>query len=213
VTSLRDFERFIRLLAARSGQLLNKTELAKDVGVSIRAIDDWLAVLEASGQIVFLEPWFGNFGKRIVKSPKVYFRDSGLLCSLLGLDESSLARSPFLGAVWEGFVFAEFRKLAGPAQNRGKFWFYRDQAGNEIDLLYEQGGRLHLIETKWTEFPEQKDAAMLAKIRKLIIGSGAAETPGLGQIVCRTAAEFSITTGIQALNPGQINLSRYDLVD
>lgn len=102
VTSLRHFERFIRLLAARSGQLLNKTELAKDVGVSTRAIGDWLAVLEASGQIVFLEPWFRNFGKRIVKSPKVYFRDSGLLCSLLGLDEASLARSPFLGLFGKG---------------------------------------------------------------------------------------------------------------
>ncbi|MEI6877357.1 MAG: ATP-binding protein, partial [Spirochaetota bacterium] len=83
VTSLRDFERFMRILAARSAQLLNKAEIAKDTGVSPKAINDWISVLEASGQIVLLEPWFRSFNKRMVKSPKVYFRDSGLLCRLL----------------------------------------------------------------------------------------------------------------------------------
>ena len=120
MTSLRDFERFIRILAARSGSLLNKTEVARDVGVSIKAIGDWVSVLEASGQIVLLEPWFSNFGKRIVKTPKVYFRDSGLLCFLLGLDENSLAGSPFLGPVWESFVFSEMRKTVASQGSPGR---------------------------------------------------------------------------------------------
>lgn len=120
VTSLRDFERFIRMLAARSGSLLNKTEVARDVGVSIKAIGDWVSVLEASGQIVLLEPWFSSFGKRIVKTPKVYFRDSGLLCFLLGLDENSLAGSPFLGPAWESFVFSEMRKTVASQGSPGR---------------------------------------------------------------------------------------------
>ena len=204
VTSLRDFERFIRLLAARSGQLLNKTELAKDVGVSTRAIGDWLAVLEASGQIVFLEPWFGNFGKRIVKSPKVYFRDSGLLCTLLGLDEKTLVKSPFLGAVWEGFVFAEARKVSSPRMDRGRFWFYRDQTGREVDLIYEKGGMLNLLEIKWTETPDLSDATALLKLRKDILTSGSPEPPGECRVVCRTAAAFTLADGIQAVDPLQL---------
>ncbi len=80
-------------------------------------------------------------GKRIVKSPKLYFRDSGLLCWMLGLDARTLPSSPFIGAVWEGFVFAELRKLAAVDSARPHFWFYRDQASREIDLVIEVGGR------------------------------------------------------------------------
>ena len=135
VTSLRDFKRFVRVLAARYGRLLNKTEVARDVGVSVKAVGDWVSVLEASGQIVLLELWFSNFGKRIVKTPKVYFRDSGLLCFLLGLDERSLPGSPFLGSVWESFVFAEMRKIVASLGDPTRFWFCRDQGDREIDFL------------------------------------------------------------------------------
>jgi hypothetical protein len=106
VSNLRDFERFFRVLAARAGAMLNKSEIAKEVGVSIKAIGDWISVLQTSGQIILLEPWFTNINKRIVKTPKVYFADTGLLCFLLGLNADSLLSSPYLGVLWENFVFA-----------------------------------------------------------------------------------------------------------
>lgn len=206
VTSLRDFERFIRLLAARSGQLLNKTELAKDTGVSPRTIGDWVSVLEASGQIVLLEPWFKNISRRIVKTPKVYFRDSGLLCHLLGLDEKSLESSPYLGAVWEGFVFAELRKLTGPRADRGRFWFYRDQTAREIDLIYEKGGKLDFLEVKWTEFPKAGDLATLRKIRQELEDSRSPERPGKSWAVCRTPHRFPLGEEIEAIHPGELEI-------
>jgi len=205
VNSLRDFERFIRLLAARSGNLLNKTELAKDVGVAPRTIGDWVSVLEASGQIILLEPWFRNFSKRLVKTPKVYFRDSGLLCHLLGLDEDSLSRSPFLGAVWEGFVFAELRKLAAPLERHGKFWFYRDQSGCEVDFLYEKGGKLDFIECKWTEHPDRDDGRNIIKISGELEGSDSPERPGQGYIISKSPDIYRLGGKLQVLCPADLN--------
>ena len=92
VSSLRDFDRFMRAAAVRSGQLLNKTELAKEVGVSTKTINEWLGVLEATNQVTMLEPYFANVGKRLVKTPKLYFNDVGLLCFLLGLNRQVVTR-------------------------------------------------------------------------------------------------------------------------
>jgi predicted AAA+ superfamily ATPase len=205
VNSLRDFERFIRLLAARSGNLLNKTELAKDVGVASRTIGDWVSVLEASGQIVLLQPWFRNFSKRMVKTPKVYFRDSGLLCQLLGLDEDSLPRSPFLGAVWEGFVFAELRKLAAPLERPGKFWFYRDQSGREVDIIHEKNGTLDFVDCKWTEHPDQEDGRSLFKIANELAASDNPERPGRKLVVSRSPETYHLGNSLQLIHPADLN--------
>lgn len=157
VNSLRDFERFIRALAPRSGQLLNKTDLARDVGVSVKAINDWLSVLEASNQIVLLEPWFPNVGKRMVKTPKVYFCDTGLLSWILGIKEDNFLSSPFKGQLWETLVFAELRKCNTYIDQQAKLWFYRDQTGCEVDFLVDNGGIITPIEVKWTENPDIHD--------------------------------------------------------
>ncbi len=199
VTSLRDFERFMRLLASRSGNLLNRTELAKDVGVAPRTIGDWVAVLEASGQIVLLEPWFRNIGKRMVKTPKVYFRDSGLLCHLLGLDENSLPRSSLLGAVWEGFVFAELRKLTAALERHGKFWFYRDQAGREVDFIYEKGGTLDFLEAKWTEHPDRDDAKTVTRLLRELAGTESPERPGRGILIGRSPVSYVLDGAIKVV--------------
>jgi predicted AAA+ superfamily ATPase len=201
VTSLRDFERFVRLLAARSGQLLNKAELAKDVGVSPKAIGDWIGVLNASGQIVLVEPWFRSFNKRIVKTPKLFFRDSGLLCWILGVDERNLPTSPFVGALWEGFVFAELRKLAAIHPRRPRFWFYRDQASREIDLIVEVGGRLNFIEVKWTESPEARDYATIVRVAAELEASGAPEGNGQHWLVSRSRASGQLAPGIRGGGP------------
>ncbi|MFA5513439.1 MAG: DUF4143 domain-containing protein [Sphaerochaetaceae bacterium] len=164
VVSLRDFERCIRILAARSGSILNKSEVAKDVGVSVKAIGDWISVLQASAQIVLLEPWFQNFGKRIAKSPKLYFSDSGLLCFLLGVDEQNLENSPFLGMIWETFLFGELRKTHAYRNSTIKLWHYRDQYATEVDFIIEWRGKLSFAEAKWSELPNLKDTRSMSTI-------------------------------------------------
>ena len=198
VASLRDFERFIRVLAARAGGMLNKSDVARDVGVSVKAIGDWLSVLQASGQIVLLEPWYVNFGKRMVRTPKAYFRDSGLLCYLLGLDESTLGASSYSGAVWETFLFAEMRKMAQVQPQQVNFWYYRDQRAREVDFVLERGGRLTLVEGKWQEHPGKDDARNLLAVRDDLTRSGSAWRPGPGWVIGTPEASYSISEGLTA---------------
>jgi predicted AAA+ superfamily ATPase len=192
VTSLRDFERFIRMLAARTGSMLNKSDIARDVGVSVVTIGDWLSVLQASGQIILLEPWYSSFGKRMVKSPKVYFRDTGLLCFLLNLDETALAASPYLGALWETLVFAEMRKLNHVLSRQVNFWYYRDQRAREIDFILELGGKLIFLECKWRENPDVPDARHLLAVRSDLVESRSTWRAGDCWIIGTTAPSHSI---------------------
>jgi uncharacterized protein len=198
VTNLRDFERFVRLLATRSGSMLNKSDVARDVGVSVKAIGDWLSVLQASGQIVLLEPWFTSFGKRIVKTPKVYFRDSGLLCFLLNLDETTLGTSSYLGAIWETLVFAELRKMNRLGSHPVNFWYYRDQRAREIDFVLEKGGRLSLVECKWREHPDVADARHLLAVREELARSGSAWKPGPSWVIGTPEASYTLGEGLTA---------------
>src|SRR5208282_4387352 len=106
ITNVRDlvtFRRFLALVASRHGQVLNKTDLAAPLGVSVPTIGEWLQILEATGEVIIVPPYFENLGKRLIKSPKVYWGDSGLACHLLGIASSiELERSPFLGSLFEG---------------------------------------------------------------------------------------------------------------
>ncbi|MCK6555226.1 DUF4143 domain-containing protein [Candidatus Binatia bacterium] len=152
VGSLRDFERFLRACAARSGQLLNLVELARDVGIAATTARDWLSVLEASNQIVLLEPYFRNLGKRLIKTPKLYFRDTGLLCFLLGLDSpAGMERSPFIGSIWETFVLGQILRAKMATGSAAGLFFWRDAHGTEVDFVIEHEGRLRLVEAKWSE--------------------------------------------------------------
>jgi predicted AAA+ superfamily ATPase len=198
VTNLRDFERFIRLLAARCGGMLNKSNVARDVGVSVKAIGDWISVLQASGQIVLLEPWFPSFGKRIVKTPKAYFRDSGLLCFLLNLDETTLGASSHLGAVWETLLFAEMRKLNQTARHPVNLWYYRDQRAREIDFVLERGGRLDFVECRWREHPDSTDARHLLAVREELASSGSSWKPGPSWVIGTPEASYPIAGGLAA---------------
>jgi predicted AAA+ superfamily ATPase len=198
VASLRDFERFIRVLAARSGSTLNKSDVARDVGVSVKAVGDWLSVLQASGQIILLEPWFTSFGKRVVKAPKVYFRDSGLLCFLLNLDEETLGTSPHLGPVWETLVFAEMRKLNQSAPNPVNFWYYRDQRAREIDFMLERGGGLTLVECKWREHPDLDDARHLLSVREDLGRGGSTYRSESSWLIGTPDATYSLSEHLTA---------------
>jgi len=198
VTNLRDFERFVRILASRSATMLNKSDVARDVGVSVKAVGDWLSVLQASGQIFLLEPWFSNFGKRIVKTPKLYFRDSGLLCFLLNLDAASLASSPLIRAVWETFVLSEMRKLNSSLNDPANFWYYRDQRAREIDFIIERGGTLSFIECKWQENPSKDDGRQLLAVSTELESSSSSWRPGRHYIIGTPASTYEITDKLTA---------------
>ena len=153
VSGIRDlatFRRLLALLASRCGQILNRTELAAPLGVSVPTISQWLSIMEITGQIVLVPPYFENFGKRLVKSPKLYFTDSGLACHLLGLEsERDLNRSPFLGAIFEGFVASEVLKHQIGNGRPRQLYYFRDQQGLEVDFLVPTGSRwLVLVEAK-----------------------------------------------------------------
>jgi uncharacterized protein len=193
VGSLRDFERFLRACALRSANLLNKADLARDVGIAPSTANHWLSMLEASGQIVLLEPWFSNRTKSIVKSPKLYLADSGLLCALLNIrTEEALLQSPAAGSVWETFVFAQLRERG--AGRTGSLFFWRDRT-REVDFLADAGGRLELFEAKWTELPDAGDTVNLDFVRNVVGKSRVAA----GAVVCRTPNGFPLANGFRAL--------------
>ncbi|MBI4324382.1 MAG: ATP-binding protein [Chloroflexi bacterium] len=153
VTAVKDlatFRRFLALLASRHGQVLNKTDLAAPLGVSVPTITQWLGVLETTAQVIIVPPFYENLGKRLIKSPKVYLADAGLACHLLGIDSAAeLAKSPFLGALFEGFIAAEILKAQVNSGRRRELYYFRDEQGLEVDLLVPgRGGLVSLVECK-----------------------------------------------------------------
>jgi len=149
VQDLRLFERFVRLCAGRTGQLLNLNSLANDAGISQPTARAWIDLLQTSFIVYLLAPWFVNSGKRLVKSPKLYFHDTGLACWLLGLrTPEQVQRDPLWGALFENFVVMEALKDRWNQGDGGPLYFYRDSEGNEVDLLMPLGSQLHAIEIK-----------------------------------------------------------------
>lgn len=143
------FEKFIKLLAGRVGQLMDYTSLANDVGTSAKTIKHWLSILEASFIIYRLSPYFENFGKRVVKSPKYYFFDTGLLVYILGIEKAEqVTRDPLLGSIFENLIVIECLKARANAGKLPNLYFFRDSNGNEVDLLFQNGRELTAIEIK-----------------------------------------------------------------
>ena len=149
VKDLGQFQTFVKMCASRVGQLLNMNALALDCGLSHNTAKAWLSVLEASGIIYLLEPYHKNFGKRLVKSPKLYFVDTGLAARLLGIkDTEQLVVHPNRGNLFESFVVAEILKAR---YNRGvdpDIYFWRDNVGTEIDVVFEDGPSVKALEIK-----------------------------------------------------------------
>jgi predicted AAA+ superfamily ATPase len=153
VTAVQDlgaFRRFMSLLATRHGQVLNKTDLASPLGMSVPGIGKWLDILETTAQIFVVQPYFENFGKRIIRTPRIYIADPGMACHLLGIDtEAELEKSPFLGAIIEGFIAAEIIKAQANAGMRRELYFFRDQQGLEVDFIVPgKNGSMTLVEAK-----------------------------------------------------------------
>jgi len=171
ITNVRDlatFRRFLALLASRHGQILNKTDLAAPLGVSVPTIGEWMSILEVTGQIILVPPYFENFGKRLIKSPKMYVGDSGLACYLLGVTSSpELERSPFLGALFEGFIASEILKSQTERGRRKELYYFRDQQGLEVDFLIPRpNAKLWLVEAKAGKTVRPEMAAPMSSLQR-----------------------------------------------
>lgn len=168
---LAEFERFVRLAAGRVGQVLNLQGLAADVGVSGHTAREWITLLEASFIVFRLPPWFANIGKRLVKSPKLYFHDVGLAAWLMGIRKREhLAAHPLRGLLFENLAVLEVVKTYANAGLRPDLYFYRDSAGNEADLLLEDGQRLLLLEIKSARTVAPDAMRAVAAIRRALSG-------------------------------------------
>lgn len=143
------FEDFLKLIAGRIGQLVNLNAISNDIGVSSTTLKQWLQVLEISHIVFFLRPYYNNFGKRIIKSPKVYFNDTAVACYLLGIENSNMVhRDPLLGGLFENLVISEAVKTRYNMGLDPNLYFYRDNNGNEIDLIFKKHDKLIPIEIK-----------------------------------------------------------------
>ncbi|MBT6177513.1 MAG: ATP-binding protein [Deltaproteobacteria bacterium] len=143
------FEKFVKLLAGRAGQVLNYQSLSNDVGVDSNTIKSWLSILEASFVIFKLPPYFENLGKRVIKSPKYYFMDVGLLVYLLGIQEpDQISRDPLVGNIFENLIVIECLKARYNQGKTSNLYFFRDSNGNEVDIIAQDGRELTAIEIK-----------------------------------------------------------------
>ena len=179
VGDLTSFQSFLRTLAARTGQLLNLTDVARDLGIAVNTVKAWLSILEATFQVVVLRPYHANVGKRLVKTPKVYFTDTGTLCHLAGLrDPEHAAAGPMGGPIFEAAVLAEILKAFVNRGEEPQIYFWRTSAGVEVDLVVEAGGKLIPIEVKLSATPRP---AMASGIRTFQEDLG--EKAGLGFVI------------------------------
>lgn len=173
IQDLSAFQRFLRLTAARTGQLLNMQSLASDVGVSDKTVKHWLSILEACYLVHFVRPHSANFGKRLVKMPKLYMTDVGLAASLIGIRDESQARThPLRGALFETLVVNELLKNRMNAGLREPLHFWRDNIGTEVDVILERAGAIAAVEIKSGLTVASDAFSNLDKWRKYAAGQG-----------------------------------------
>lgn len=188
------FLKFLQIAAARSGQLLNYADISRDVGISEVTVKAWLGVLEASGIITLLQPYFKNRTTRLIKTPKLYFMDTGLCSFLTGwLNPEVLERGAMSGAMLETYVVSEIIKSYYHNGRNPRIYFYRDKNKKEIDIILEENGKIYPIEIKKTASPNKKDAKAFDVLNnlKLPIGHGA--------VVCFVSDHIPLAENIDAI--------------
>lgn len=169
VSHQSEFELFLRLLAGRVGQIVNLEAMSGEVGVSATTLKEWLSVLEASFVVFRLQPYYNNFGKRFVKSPKIYFTDVGLAVHLLDISNSAqVARDPLIGGLFENLVVVEALKARLNRGLRAGLYFIRGKSGSEIDLVVEEARRIHGIEIKSSKTPDDSFAESMNRFIKSV---------------------------------------------
>ena len=201
VTNLRDFQTFIRLSAGRVGTEFNASALSNAIGISVKTVQSWLSILTASYITFTLPPFYENIGKRLIKAPKLYFFDTGLLCYLLGIEnEQQLSTHPLRGAIFENYVVAEaYKQLT----NRGKeptLYFYRDSSQHEIDLLLQRGYQYEGYEIKSSQTFTREFLSGLHYLSKL-----------LGERLTRSAVIYAGSEQLETPHDGIINYRDFKL--
>lgn len=198
VGNLRDFDRFLRAVAIRTGQLLSYSDLARDVGIAPNTAKQWISVLQASDQIFLLEPYHRNLGKRLIKSPKLYMCDTGLAAFLMGFaDWAAVTRHPVVGPLWETHLVMQVVKHFSAAGRNVPLWFWRTVQGEEVDLLLEEGGRFTALEVKFSERPGPADLKGFTALERMY----GAESLLKGLVGCRAAGHYPLSDKVEAI-PG-----------
>jgi hypothetical protein len=169
IGNLRDFQRFLQLLAGRCAQILNMSSFAKELGVSVPTLKNWLSILEASRIVYLLPPYYNNMGKRVTKSPKLYFLDCGLVCYLTGIkDKDHLIKGPMAGALFENFCIQETVKLYFNRGERAPLYYMRTNNGLEIDLLIERAFNVFVpVEIKFQKTPHASMGSNILRFKKV----------------------------------------------
>jgi uncharacterized protein len=166
VGDLTQFQLFLRALAARSAQLIDISHLSRDLGVTVNTVKAWISVLEATYQIVIVRPYYANIGKRLVKTPKIYFTDVGMLCYLTGIhDIEHATKGPLSGAIMETVVFSEIFKTLLHQGKEPQIYFWRTSSGEEVDFLVFEGQRMVPIEVKLSSTPRTEMISSIVRLR------------------------------------------------
>lgn len=188
------FLRFLRITAARSGQILNYSELAKDADIAPNTAKQWISILETSGLIYLLQPYHNNHSKRLIKSPKLYFLDTGLCSYLAGWSSPrTLEEGAFSGSILETWVVGEILRSFYHNASEPEMYYYRDKEKREIDLLIKTNGTIYPVEIKKTAFPKKEDTQNFAILKQL------GENVGRGTLLCFIYDSLPITEEIDAI--------------
>lgn len=192
-----DFLKFLRILASRTGQMLDYTDISKEVGVSSPTIKSWVSILISSNIVYLLQPYYTNLGNRIVKTPKIYFLDTGLCSYLTNWDNPQVLESGAMsGVIFETFVISEVIKSYTHNAKEPNIYYYRDKEKKEIDLIIEKNGKLFPIEIKKATNPDKKAIKNFSVIPDDIIGEGA--------VICLANEDYPITRNINAIPVGYV---------
>lgn len=191
------FLRFLRAAAARSGQMLNMADLARDADVSPNTVKNWLSILQASGILYLLEPYHTNLTKRMVKTPKLYFLDTGL-CTYLTQWSSpeTLEAGAMSGAILETWILGELLKSYWHNGRQAPFYYYRDKDKKEIDLLIIQDGTIYPLEFKKTASPGKNTVRHFQVLKKLQL------PVGVGGVICLTTQALPLTANAWSIPVG-----------
>lgn len=211
VADLGAFSRFLRATALRTGSLINYADLARDTGISPNTAKNWVSLLVASGVLSLIEGWYANASSRLVKSPKAYFNDSGLLCSLLGIrSKKAMLDSPLFGAIWETWCCTQLRDwLLNRGRGTENLHYWRTKEGKEVDFLVAGDSAFYAFECKIRELPAEADARNLA-----LFAQYRGTTPVRKTILCRTPGFIERIPALDASIDNACNLDRiFSLTD
>ena len=196
VADLPEFNRFLRACALRTSQMVNHSDLARDTGIAPNTARKWAGLLQTSGVVAMIEPYWGNRTKRLIKAPKLAFLDTGLAAFLAGFRSvRELTTSTLAGAFWESYVFGQILRQAASRADAAPVGYWRTAGGPEVDVVIERAGALFAVECKWKVHPGPADAGGLKALE-------AAEPGRVKQkmIVCRTKAAYRLPDGTWVLN-------------